>query len=60
MAQNSKRGFFRSAMSAMMAARERQAQHYVDSALLMLGDDALRAHGRTREELRRNGAHRMF
>ncbi len=37
-----KRGFFRSALDALIAAREKQAQHYVNNTLYMLGDDAAR------------------
>lgn len=56
MASNTgRRGFFRSAVDAMMAAREKQAQRYVTSALQMLDDETLKAHGYSREELRRKG-----
>lgn len=48
-----KRGFFRSAVEAMMAARERQANHYVASTLLMFDDETLKNNGFTRAELRR-------
>jgi hypothetical protein len=47
------RGFFRGAMDALVAARMRQADRYVKGALLMLDDETLKAHGYTREELRR-------
>lgn len=50
---SSKRGFFRSALDAMVAAREKQARAYVRGALLMMDDETLKAHGYTREELGR-------
>lgn len=54
MAHNSaKRGFFRSAVDAMMAAREKQASRHVASALLMLDDDTLKAGGYSRADLER-------
>lgn len=49
------RGFFRTAIDTMIAARERQAQRYVNGALLMLDDDTLKANGYTRAELQRRG-----
>ena len=52
MATNARRGFFRTAFDAMIAAREKQVQRYVNGAMLTLDDDALRAHGVTREQLR--------
>ena len=55
-----KRGLFRSAFDALIAARERQASRYVNSALLMLDDETLKAYGWTREELRRNSAAQRF
>ena len=53
-----KRGFFRNAVDAMMAARERQATRYVAGALLMLDDETLKASGYSRADLERrsNGA----
>lgn len=50
------RNFFRNALNNMVEARQRQANRQVQGALLMLDDDALKALGHTREELRRNGA----
>ena len=50
-----KRGFFRNAMDAMIAAREKQAQRYVNIALLMLDDETLRANGHSRADLQRRG-----
>lgn len=62
MAHNStKRGFFRNAVDALVAAREKQASRYVNGALLMLDDETLKAHGYSREELRRRGGvHYLF
>ena len=57
MARNSAgHGFFRSAVDAMMAARQRQANRYVAGALLMLDDETLKANGFSRAELERTGA----
>lgn len=50
-----KRGFFRSALDAMVAAREQQAKRYVANALLALDDDTLKASGYSRAELKRTG-----
>jgi len=56
-----KRGFFRSAVDALVSAREKQANRYVASALLMLDDETLKAHGYTRADLeRRGGASNLF
>lgn len=49
------RGFFRNAVDALVSARQRQVTRYVNGALLMLDDETLKAHGYTREELRRKG-----
>ena len=55
------RGFFRNAVDALVAAREKQATRYVNGALLMLDDETLKAHGYNREELqRRSGVGYMF
>lgn len=54
-------GFFRGAMDALVAARARQVDRYVNGALLMLDDETLKAHGYNREELkRRSGGSYMF
>lgn len=54
MAHNSaKRGFFRNAVDALVAAREKQAHRYVSGALLMFDDETLKAHGYNRAELMR-------
>lgn len=55
MANHTKRGFFRSAIDSMVAARERQVSRYINGALLMLDDETLKANGYTREELRKRG-----
>lgn len=51
MAANTRRGFFRIAFDAMIAAREKQVQRYVNGAMLTLDDETLRAHGVTREQI---------
>jgi hypothetical protein len=48
-----KRGFFRSALDALIAAREKQAQAYVSRALLSFDDKTLQAYGYDRAELAR-------
>jgi hypothetical protein len=48
--------FFRNAMNALMAAREREAQSYVNGALLMLDDETLSRSGYSRQELQRRPA----
>ncbi|WP_163268119.1 hypothetical protein [Chelativorans alearense] len=60
MAHGAKRGFFRNAVDALVAARERQVSRYVNGALLMLDDETLKAHGYSREELRRKGTGYMY
>lgn len=52
-------GFFRHAIDALAAARQRQADRYVRGALLMLDDETLKAHGYKREELARGAAHKF-
>jgi len=55
------RGFFRNAMNALIAAREKQAQAYVNRALLGFDDSTLKAYGYDRAELtRRAGASYPF
>ncbi|MCT7375038.1 hypothetical protein [Chelativorans salis] len=60
MAHGAKRGFFRNAVDALVAARERQVSRYVNGALLMLDDETLKTHGYSREELRRRGTAYMY
>ena len=55
-----RRGFLRNAVDALVAAREKQAKRYVNSALLMLDDETLRAHGYDREELKRGSTGYLF
>jgi hypothetical protein len=50
--RSSGRGFFRNALDAIVAARTAQAERYVNDAMLMLGDEELKASGLTREALR--------
>lgn len=52
---NKTRGFFRSAYDAMLEARQRQANQYVNGALLMLDDETLKSRGYSRADLRRKG-----
>lgn len=56
----STRGFFRAAMDALVEVRTRQAQRYVNGALLALDDETLKASGYSRAELKRNGATRSM
>lgn len=50
-----KHGFFRNAMNALVDARAKQADRYINGALLMLDDETLRAHGYNREDLKKRG-----
>lgn len=50
MASKGNPGFFRSAFNAMIAAQERQAQRYVNSTLMLLDDETLRANGISRDQ----------
>ncbi len=52
----SARNIFRSAFDSMVEARQRQVSRYVNGVLLSFDDETLKAHGYTREELRRRGA----
>lgn len=47
------KGFFAGAFDAFIAAREHQAERYVNGALLMLDDATLKAHGYSRDELKK-------
>lgn len=47
-------GFFQNAYKNITEARQRQADRYVNGALLRMDDASLRSMGKTREELRRN------
>ncbi|WP_422371031.1 hypothetical protein [Hoeflea sp.] len=48
--------FFQSALDRLVAARERQARRYINGTMMAMDDSQLAALGRTREELRREGA----
>jgi hypothetical protein len=50
---SARRGFFRSAMNALIEARQREASRYVSDVLLGFDDETLKAHGYDREELRK-------
>lgn len=50
---SARRGFFRSAMNALIEARQREASRYVNGMLLGLDDETLKAHGYDREELKK-------
>ena len=51
-----RRSFFRTALDSLITARERQAQRYVNGALLRLDDETLKANGYTRDELEKRGS----
>lgn len=55
MAAHSKRGFLARAFDGMVEARMRQANHYVNGALLMLDDVTLKERGYNREALKKAG-----
>ncbi|WP_394688447.1 hypothetical protein [Hoeflea sp.] len=48
--------FFQTALDRLVTARERQARRYINGALLAMDDAQLKELGRTREELKREGA----
>jgi hypothetical protein len=54
------RGFFRNALDRMVEARMRQANHYVNGALLMLDDETLKANGYSRAELKKRSSGYYF
>lgn len=47
---------FRSAYDRLIESRERQADRYINSALMSLDDKTLASMGTSREELRRKGS----
>jgi len=51
---------FQNAFDRLVTARERQVRRYVNGALLAMDDTQLKAIGRTREELHREGAQAYF
>lgn len=53
-------GFFRNAIGSMMAARERQANRCVASAMLRFDDETLRAYGYNRDDLKKSAADYPF
>lgn len=52
--------FFQTALDRLVAARERQARRYINGAMMAMDDSQLAALGRTREELKREGAQAYF
>lgn len=50
---SARRGFFRSAMKAIIEARQREASRYVSGVLLGFDDETLKANGYDREELKK-------
>ncbi|PAP95503.1 hypothetical protein [Mesorhizobium wenxiniae] len=55
---SARRGFFRSAVNALIEARQREASRYVSGVLLGFDDETLKAHGYDREELRKTARSR--
>lgn len=55
-----KRGFFRSALDAMVEARQAEAERYVHNVLLSLDDETLKSHGYSRAELAKRGTSNRF
>jgi hypothetical protein len=58
--EKAKRSFFRNALDAIIAARTAEAERYVNDALLMLDDDALKANGYTRGALKHRRGGRFY
>lgn len=52
--------FFQNAFDRLVSARERQVRRYVNGALLSMDDAQLKALGRSREQLKREGAQAYF
>lgn len=52
----SKKSFLHNTLDAMINARTRQANAYVNGALLMLDDETLKAHGYNRADLQKRGS----
>lgn len=50
-----RKSFLHSTLDAMISARTRQADAYVNGALLMLDDETLKAHGYNRADLKKRG-----
>lgn len=59
-ASTNKPRFFRSALNAIVEARQLEAEHYVNGVLLSLDDETLKSHGYSRAELNRRGTSNRF
>jgi hypothetical protein len=59
-ATTNKPGFFRSVLHALVEARQREAECYVNGVLLSLDDETLKSHGYSRAELSRRGTSDRF
>ena len=55
-----KNGFFRSALEALVQARQREAERYVNGVLLSLDDETLKSHGYNRAELSKRATSNRF
>ena len=53
MTKANKKGFFGHALDALIEARSRQVAGYVNGTLLLLDDETLKAHGYSRDELKK-------
>lgn len=53
MTHSNRKGLLRGVLDAMVEARSRQAAKYVNSYLLMLDDETLKAHGYDRDALKK-------
>ena len=59
-ASANKSGFFRSALNALIEARQLEAERYVNGVLLSFDDETLKSHGYSRAELSRRGTSNRF
>jgi hypothetical protein len=59
-ATTNKPGFVRSVLNALVEARQREAERYVNGVLLSLDDETLKSHGYSRAELSRRGTSNRF
>ena len=59
-ATSHKNGFFRNALKALVDARQREAERYVNGVLLSFDDDTLRSHGYNRAELSKRATSNRF
>ena len=57
---SNRRGFFRSVLDALVEARQRQANVYLDQMQLSLNDEELAARGMDRAELKRRARRSSF